>query len=399
MALLLYSSSAPYRSVNARGQAAIADMDYANTRLFYNGLYYPDETAANTAIGATKSGITRVMGTTTPFTGFNQSELSGYITATTAASGSGTETVLQLDDGSEANRIRLEYDWSNSTLYSYITISSSSTKTSLGTVAANTQFTVSFSASSGKLGFCATKSGGYTKYSAIASLPAFSKLRIGRSFTGNTWTGTIQRWVIYADRDAWGNALMSEGDSYMGGSTGVGNPLKTLGRTLSTHGGGLGGSTPENNTSNNASDIGEVGRLIAYDDFFDNTAVFWDGNAPGQSFTSTSSSTSEADRYLDVVWTGLKSYKNFVIVAPMVIRITGVSENFNIVVRERMLLRWPTQTVDWMTVLPNDGTYVDETEKLGYDGVTDVSTEGHLNATALAAMATAINSNLTGRGL
>jgi hypothetical protein len=374
MPVLLYSSSAPYRSVNARGQAAIADMDYANTRLFYNGLYYPDETAANTAIGATKSGITRVMGTTTPFTGFNQSEMSGYITATTAASGSGTETVLQLDDGSEANRIRLEYDWSNSTLYSYITISSSSTKTALGTVSANTQFTVSFSASSGKLGFCATKSGGYTKYSAIASLPTLSKLRIG-------------------------NALRSEGDSYMGGSTGVGNPLKTLGRTLSTHGGGLGGSTPENNTSNNASDIGEVGRLIAYDDFFDNTAVFWDGNAPGQSFTSTSSSTSEADRYLDVVWTGLKSYKNFVIVAPMVIRITGVSENFNIVVRERMLLRWPTQTVDWMTVLPNDGTYVDETEKLGYDGVTDVSTEGHLNATALAAMATAINSNLTGRGL
>jgi hypothetical protein len=427
---------------NNRAIPALGSTEYLNEFYYYNGSVYSNEAAFNTAIGITKSGITRVMTFGSPF---NQTELSGSITGTTAASGSGTQTILQLDDGSESNRIRIEYDWSLSTVYSYITIGGSNTKSALGTIAANTEFTVRFTASTSRLGFAAWLTTGYSKFSAIASLPTFTNLRIGRSFTGNTWTGSISKWAIWADRDTFGNALFGEGDSYEGGGTGVSQQMRSvIGRTYLAGGGGLGGSTLLGETVNvdgyhaattwnsstayavndtvvrngisyvcisphtnqqppNITYWGDPGILwrMHVPNAYEQVIQFWDGNAAGNEFASTDSSSASAIAYCDRLYNGyngiggLKNFRDFIINPPMVIRITGVSMNFNIAVRAEMLSRWPTKCVDWMPVLSNDGTYVDDIWKNPPGG----DTEGHVSPEARALIAAANDANLIGRGL
>lgn len=132
-----------------------------------------------------------------PFAGYSGTAHTTYVKATTAASlPSGTAQVLHQEDvGSEANRRRIVWG-TDGKLRAIFTVNSVEiANLDLGSVAANTAIKVA--AAHGQSDFAASLNGGAAVTVTTGNVPAAAWLRIGRSFTGESWAGLIdgvQHW-------------------------------------------------------------------------------------------------------------------------------------------------------------------------------------------------------------
>ncbi len=130
-----------------------------------------------------------------PLIGHNYLALSGTIKGTTPSAASGNKVIFQADGNNEANRIRLVYDNSGNLHFMVTRDNSAQADLDLGAIAVSTSFEVSFSSSANN--FKASLNGGSVVSDTAGSHPGIAYIRIGRSFTGETWDGGIDRVTLY----------------------------------------------------------------------------------------------------------------------------------------------------------------------------------------------------------
>lgn len=127
-------------------------------------------------------------------------------------------------------------------------------------------------------------------------------LYVGRSSSGETWTGTISKAALYAKEYAPARAILCDGDSYVagvGGASVVGG-LVAAGRSAAV-GIGVGGSTLSQ----------QLGYLQANPGLTNSVFVHWDGDANGYGSTAT-------DMALYAQMVALLGHNRFVIITPCV---------------------------------------------------------------------------------
>jgi hypothetical protein len=130
-----------------------------------------------------------------PFLGFTQGSFSVAVTATCHAGAVADEVLLQIDGSNERDRVRIVRLVADDTVHVIFTYNNSEVANlDLGAVADGAQFSVSLSGATNA--FSASLNGGAPVTDTSGTCPNFGYLRIGRSFTGNTWTGTIERVTV-----------------------------------------------------------------------------------------------------------------------------------------------------------------------------------------------------------
>lgn len=131
-----------------------------------------------------------------PFQGFQQGAIGGYLKFTAPAAAVADEVLLQLDANNELDRIRFVRLVADDTLHMIVTKNNTQVAdVSLGVVADSTQHEVAFSVATND--FRASMDGGVPVSDSSGGCPGVTRLRIGRSFTGNTFTGSIERVVLF----------------------------------------------------------------------------------------------------------------------------------------------------------------------------------------------------------
>lgn len=169
-----------------------------------------------------------------PFAGFGETSvlgLSGVIQGVTPAAAAGSKVIWQIDDGSERNRLRLAWgaDTHLHLISSYNNVAVADID--LGVVAVSTPFRVAHALANGIVR--ASIDGKPVQQVAGQNPPGICWLRIGRSFTGETWDGAIishDFWPVVQSANMVetlsGNAINCIGDSLTAGS-GASNSLLT----------------------------------------------------------------------------------------------------------------------------------------------------------------------------
>lgn len=131
-----------------------------------------------------------------PFLGWTHNAYSVIVDATAPAAASTDEVLLQGDVGYERDRFRIVRQVSNDHLLVIFTVNNAANVTlDLGEVADGEDFTVAMSAAPSS--YSASLNGGAPVSSSSGAIcPAASYMRVGRSFTGDSWTGTIERVTV-----------------------------------------------------------------------------------------------------------------------------------------------------------------------------------------------------------
>lgn len=153
-----------------------------------------------------------------PFQGLVSNQLGVKISATAPATIAST-IVLWQAGGNETGRVRLEVrtDFSLHYIVTFangINVGSPNIDMNLGTLTASTSFTIE--AQAGVDMFSASLNGGTRVYSAVSQMPGLPQMWIGRSFTGETWTGTIERVSVFNKAHSAASYLVVYGDSLPG---------------------------------------------------------------------------------------------------------------------------------------------------------------------------------------
>lgn len=136
-----------------------------------------------------------------PFLGWTHGSFSFAITATTPASIAADEVLWQAgaDTGSsssESDRVRVVRQVSDSHIVVIVTSNGGAQASmDLGAVGDSTQFSVSASIATNA--FSASLNGGVPVTDTVGIAPGCAKLWIGRSYTGDTWGGTIERVTVF----------------------------------------------------------------------------------------------------------------------------------------------------------------------------------------------------------
>lgn len=128
---------------------------------------------------------------------FNTREGALYVAARTPLGvGTVAQVLAQIDDGSESNRIRIERDTSQY-LRCIVTVSGvEQANLNLGAVDDDTDFRVTFAWASGA--FAAALDAGTDVTDAAGSVPTgLATLRLGQSYTGEHWHGTIKHLALF----------------------------------------------------------------------------------------------------------------------------------------------------------------------------------------------------------
>jgi hypothetical protein len=126
-----------------------------------------------------------------PLVGHNYLALSGVVKGITPASAGGNRVAFQADTNDERNRVRLVWDASKHLRLIVTSNNAEQANLDLGLVEVSTPFAVSFSSSASS--FKASLNGAAIVSDTSGAHPGLSHIRIGRSFTGEAWTGTLQR--------------------------------------------------------------------------------------------------------------------------------------------------------------------------------------------------------------
>lgn len=132
-----------------------------------------------------------------PLVGHNYLALSGIVVGTTPAEASGNRVVFQADTNDERDRVRLVWDSSKHLRLIVTNNDAEQANLDLGVVEVSTAFEVAFSSATSS--FKARLNGAAIVSGSSGSHPGLSHIRIGRSFTGEAWTGTVQRVTLFPD--------------------------------------------------------------------------------------------------------------------------------------------------------------------------------------------------------
>jgi hypothetical protein len=131
-----------------------------------------------------------------PFKGWTHNAVGIAIKATAPASAVADQVLYQADADTERDRIRIVRQVSDNHLVVVVTCSNSATATlDLGAVAGGEQFEVAISAAQND--FRASLNGGAVVGDSSGGLSGATHHREGRSLTGDTWTGTIERVTVF----------------------------------------------------------------------------------------------------------------------------------------------------------------------------------------------------------
>jgi hypothetical protein len=131
-----------------------------------------------------------------PFLGWTHGAIAVAIEATAPVGAVADEVLFQADSNSEVARIRIVRQVADDRVVVIFTVGSSTQASlDLGVVADGASFGVAFSCQAYQ--FIASLNGGAPVTDIVGISPGASHLRIGRSFTGDTWTGTIERVTVF----------------------------------------------------------------------------------------------------------------------------------------------------------------------------------------------------------
>lgn len=131
-----------------------------------------------------------------PFLGWQHNAIGVAIQATAAAGATVDEVLWQADAGDERDRVRVVRLVADDTVHVIVTSNNSTNADlNLGAVADGAQFEVAFSATQNSFG--ASLNGGSPVTDTSGVCPGVAYMRIGRSFTGEIWTGSIERVTVF----------------------------------------------------------------------------------------------------------------------------------------------------------------------------------------------------------
>jgi hypothetical protein len=132
-----------------------------------------------------------------PLVGHNHLKAGVVVKGTTPAAASGNKVVFQADTDNESFRLRIVWDANKH--FRVITTSQGTEQANLdlGVVEVSTDFEVKVSATGNALR--ANVNGGTIAVDSSCVHPAMAYIRVGRSFTGETWDGAIKRVRFIAD--------------------------------------------------------------------------------------------------------------------------------------------------------------------------------------------------------
>lgn len=162
-----------------------------------------------------------------PFNGFVQEAVAGYVEFVTPAAFSGAKAVFELgDDALTRERIRIQADASGNGLFIVTNDSAAQASISLGTFSTSTRYRVDFSCGPNRI---VAKIGSSASIADVAaSTPGVGKLFIGRSASGETWDASndlVKRVRLYPYEYLPIDAVWAVGDSYIDGAAGVSLPV------------------------------------------------------------------------------------------------------------------------------------------------------------------------------
>ncbi len=196
-----------------------------------------------------------------PLNNHNYLVFAAIINGVTPTSASGNKVIFQADCDNERDRVRVVWG-GDKHLKLIVTFENTDQATiDLGVVDVSTAFTVEISSSLND--FMARLNTSAPLFDAAGSHPGLAVIRIGRSYTGESWDGGIDRVTVFSTSRSegykmamWGDSLTASLAGSIGGYTG-GRP---------TYNGGVGGESIDSIAT----------RMLADTTYRDRIQVLWD---------------------------------------------------------------------------------------------------------------------------
>lgn len=134
-----------------------------------------------------------------PYNGFQAGRLSARLSFTTPAAASGNKVLAEWSDQntSRASRVRVVFDASAHLRVIVTQDSFEWTNLDLGAVDVSTAHTLAMAVTDNRVS--ASLDGASLATDTSATIPGLGQFRIGRSLSGETWDGTIERVKVYAE--------------------------------------------------------------------------------------------------------------------------------------------------------------------------------------------------------
>lgn len=351
-----------------------------NTSTMYLGIALTGTAAATTRLDLDDASAKECY----PYNGFVVGAIASRIAFSTPASVPSAVVLAQWGDDSERQRVRLELGVD---LHLHLIITRNNTETGnldLGLLTVSTSYVAEVSFAPNRI--VARVSGAASVQSFATTIPGIGKFWIGRSFTGETWTGTINQVAVWASEHLPRDVIWCEGDSYCAGAGGVSltGSLQGLARPAVTT------AVAGTNLSDQlARVLGKPG--LAADGVF----VHWDGSAVG----NVDAATAMANYAAILASLG---HSRFVIVPPVRIAINTAPNNaLTTAIQTALVAAYPNNIVDAQAILASHATSpVDDADVAAGNVPTSLlqADNAHLTATGMGYVATAVKTLLTANG-
>lgn len=258
-------------------EEATLDLDFANNRYWWNGMEFSSLSAFLASIGGSVTdGII-----TFPW---NRAAGQIRVDALVSEQPNGNEVLYSLDDGTEANCLRVRRDGASQVVRFFV-IAAGTTLSDIGTIPVGRGWVVRTSQSARSRAFNAAINGAGSDAKPVSTaMPVVTTMRIGRGASANTpWSGQIRRVTVSSEPATDVTATIAasrpqhdlwvEGDSYVAGSAGVG-----LASALAR----LAGATPLNDGLGGSTLAQIESRMLARSGSMrDLPVIFWDGDNNG----------------------------------------------------------------------------------------------------------------------
>ncbi len=342
-------------------------------------------TAASANVPATISLDNFSLREALPYAGHSTTGFAFRLAATAPAAAGGNKVALQWGTDGERYRVRLVWDASKHLRLIVTTGGTEQANLDLGIVEVLTAFTLE--ASIGPNRILARLGSGATLAGLNSTLPSIGRLWIGRSYTGETWDGTLQRLTVWAGERLPSDTILLEGDSYVAGTdtTSLGGALPAALSARAVVSTGVGGGTP----------AGTAGRLAASPGLARGAVVIWDGD-----MNTGALPADQMAAYAETV--GRIGHDRYLILPSCRRASKSPGDNANVATLQAALAAtYPGHVLDAQAVLASHATAPGDDTDVAAGYIPTSLLQGdlvHLTATAMGHVAAAVASEIGGRG-
>ena len=203
-----------------------------------------------------------------PYPGYSTAGFAFRLAATTPATASGNRVALQWGTDGERFRVRLVWDASRHLRLIVTADNTEQANLDLGVIEVSTPFVIEASIGANRI--AARLDGGTSLLDSAAALPGLGRLWIGRSFTGEAWTGALAHLSVWPVERLPDDMILADGDSYVAGAGGV-----SLTAALSA---ALSGGPVVSRAAGGATPMDIASRLAASPGLARGVVVIWDGD-------------------------------------------------------------------------------------------------------------------------